>query len=65
MRVTGPPQDGAANRSLVALLARHLRLAPSRIRIVRGASGRDKLLQFEGVAAETLRRALDTSSAIS
>jgi hypothetical protein len=65
VRVTRPPAEGAANQAVVALLAARLRLPPSRIRIVRGASSRDKLLQFDGVGAVALRAALDTSRVIS
>ncbi len=54
VRVSRPPADGAANDALVGLLARELRLPRSRIRILQGASSRDKLLLFEGLSPATL-----------
>lgn len=44
--------DGEANEAIVALLAKHLGVAKSTIQIVRGESGREKVLRIEGQAAE-------------
>lgn len=41
--VTVAPEDGKANAAVRRLLARHLGIAPSRLELVRGASGRDKV----------------------
>ena len=62
VRVTRPPADGAANEAVVALLARALRIPPLRIRILRGATARDKLLLFIGLTAEALLARLANSS---
>lgn len=37
--------DGEANAAVIKLVAKHLGVAKSRVRIVRGAKGRDKVLE--------------------
>jgi uncharacterized protein len=54
VRVAAPPVDGAANEALVKLIARELDIAPSGVRIVSGASGRQKLVAVSGVETEAL-----------
>ena len=46
IKVRAKPQDGAANEAVLALLAEALGIAPSRLRMLRGATGRDKLIQL-------------------
>lgn len=58
VRLTSPPVDGAANDSLVKLLAKRSGISRSRIRIVAGEKGRSKVLQFDGVDLEDLRERL-------
>lgn len=43
-RVAAPPVDGAANASLVHLIADELDVAPSLVRVVTGSTGRRKTL---------------------
>jgi uncharacterized protein len=50
-RVSAPPADGRANQALMALLASALDVAPTRIRIVSGATSRWKWLEIEGLSA--------------
>jgi len=40
--VTAAPEDGRANRAVIALLAETFDIAPSSISLVRGAASRDK-----------------------
>ena len=47
-RVTVVAEDGKANTALRKLLAKEWRLAPSRIAVVRGATGRRKTLRIAG-----------------
>jgi uncharacterized protein (TIGR00251 family) len=47
IRVTVPPEDGKANRAVQKLLAKTLRLAPSRLTLTRGATGRDKQFRVD------------------
>lgn len=47
VQVTAPAEGGRANKAVIALLAKHLGVAKSRISIVRGETGRDKLIRLE------------------
>ncbi len=58
IRVTAPPVDGKANAALCALIARAAGVAPSRVSVVRGHTGRDKVVRVEGAEQMALRRAL-------
>ncbi len=44
VKVRAKPQDGAANDAVLSLLAVALGVAPSRLRLLRGATSRDKLI---------------------
>ena len=46
VKVRAKPHDGEANAAVLALLAEALGLATSRLRMLRGATGRDKLVQL-------------------
>lgn len=58
IRLKAPPVDGEANEALVRVLARMAGVAPSSVKILRGAAAREKLLLFEGLAADVLRERL-------
>jgi uncharacterized protein YggU (UPF0235/DUF167 family) len=45
VRVRAKPKDGEANEAVLALLSQALGIATSRLRMLRGATGRDKLVQ--------------------
>lgn len=47
MKVRAKPQDGAANDAVLALLAQALGIATSRLRLLRGATSREKLVQID------------------
>jgi uncharacterized protein YggU (UPF0235/DUF167 family) len=57
-RVRAAPEDGAANRALVQLMAKTLCVAPGRVQVVSGATQRLKLLAIDEMDAATLARAL-------
>jgi uncharacterized protein (TIGR00251 family) len=57
-RVAAPPVDGQANRALCRLIARRLRVAQSKVAIVRGEKSRNKVVAVEGVSSFALRQAL-------
>ncbi len=57
-RVMAPPVDGKANRALCRLIAKRLRVAPSKVSVVRGEKSRDKLVRVEGIDADALREDL-------
>ena len=52
------PERGRANGALVAYLAQELGIAPAGIRVVSGASGRDKLVEVSGIGLEEAERRL-------
>lgn len=47
VRVHAAPEGGKANAEVIELLAAHLGVPRSRIRIVRGAASRIKIVQIE------------------
>ena len=49
VRVTAPPEKGRANAAVIDLLAEFLGLSSSRLRIVRGATSRVKVIEVEGL----------------
>lgn len=53
-RVTAPAVEGAANNALVRLLSDELGVARRDVRIVAGASSREKLVVVDGVDAEVV-----------
>jgi len=46
IRITAPPVDGSANEHLRRFLARSFGVSPTRVVLVRGASGREKTLRI-------------------
>jgi uncharacterized protein len=53
--VAARPVDGAANEALRRLVAQALGIAPSRVTIASGETRRVKVLQIDGLSAESLR----------
>jgi uncharacterized protein YggU (UPF0235/DUF167 family) len=47
VKVRAKPKDGEANAVVLALLAEALEVATSRLRLLRGATSRDKLVQLD------------------
>jgi uncharacterized protein (TIGR00251 family) len=68
IRVTAPPEGGAANREVVRLLAAVLGVRPRDVELASGAGGRRKEVRIRGLRAEEVRvrlacpRSVDTSS---
>ena len=58
IRLAAPPVDGAANAALVEFVARRLKIAKSRVRVVGGLGSRRKVLEIDGVSYETVRETL-------
>jgi uncharacterized protein (TIGR00251 family) len=56
VRVTAPPVDSAANEAVIELLAKALGIAKRRVTIVRGSTGRNKVVDVEGVPQDQLVR---------
>jgi uncharacterized protein (TIGR00251 family) len=53
VRIAAPPSDNEANETLINFLAEVLGVPASRLDIVAGASGRDKLVSVMDMDAET------------
>ena len=58
VRLIAPPVEGAANEALARFLGKALGVAPSAVRVVRGATGRNKVVSVAGVDAATARERL-------
>jgi hypothetical protein len=56
IRLTAPPVEGKANEALIKFLADLVGVARSKIDIVAGASGRDKLVSVMDMDADTLHQ---------
>ena len=50
-KVRARPEDGKANTAVIELVAAGLGVAASRLRLLRGATSREKLLQIDAVSA--------------
>jgi hypothetical protein len=56
IRVTAPPVDDAANRAVLKLVSKRAGVPRSRVRIARGARGRNKRIEIEDAGPELLER---------
>jgi uncharacterized protein len=56
IHIAAPPVDGEANEQLIAYLAEVLNIPKSRLEIVAGQSGRDKLISVLDMDAETAHK---------
>ena len=56
IRITAAPVEGQANEELVKFLSDVLGIAKTRIEIVAGSTGRDKLISVLDMDAETLHK---------
>jgi hypothetical protein len=62
VRLAAAPVDGQANDALVRVVAKALGVPPSSVTILRGATGRDKVVHIAGLAASALRARVDALS---
>ena len=58
-RVSAPPEDGKANKALVVLIARALKVAKSAIHFVSGETARKKILRIDGDPEDLFRKLED------
>jgi uncharacterized protein len=63
VRLTAPPVDGRANEALVRFLARTLGVPPRDVRVARGETSRNKVVEIDGLHAEEVQRRLATAAA--
>jgi len=57
--VNAPPEDGKANKEVLALLAKTIGIAKSRLSLVSGETARKKVVQLAAVDAALLTRLND------
>jgi uncharacterized protein len=62
LRVAAPPEDGRANKAVERLVARTVGVDARDVRIVRGFTARDKLIEIDGLDVATVERALDAAA---
>ena len=62
IRVREAPERGRANDAVLKLLAERLRIAPAELKLVSGASARDKVVELRGLGAEEADRRLEGTS---
>lgn len=55
-KVTAVPEDGKANKALVQLLAKQLRVPKSSISFIAGETSRKKILRIEGDPEDLMKR---------
>jgi uncharacterized protein len=63
VRVAAAPERGRANEAVVNLLAETLAVSPRDVRIVAGHTGRDKVVELDGIAEDELARRLSAGRA--
>jgi uncharacterized protein (TIGR00251 family) len=61
VRVTAPPERGRANDDVVGLIASSVGVARPDVRLVSGASSRDKVVELTGVTVEEAERRLEAA----
>jgi uncharacterized protein (TIGR00251 family) len=62
VRVTAPPEAGAANREIIRLLAEVLRIRPGDVTLERGATGRRKHVHVRGLGPDDVRARLSVDT---
>jgi uncharacterized protein len=60
VRIAAPPVDGAANRELIRVIARALKVPQNAIEIIAGANSKNKTVRVQGVDAATLERLIQS-----
>jgi uncharacterized protein len=58
LAITAPPVDGKANQAVIEYLAELFMVAKSKVEIVSGETGRNKVIAVRGMSAEQVHKAL-------
>ena len=59
VKLTAPPVDGAANRSLISFISKLLHIPRSSVRIISGERSRMKRVEVEGITTTEVRGAIE------
>lgn len=54
IKVQAPPEDGKANKAVIALLAKHMGIAQKRIQVKQGHANSNKVLEIQGLTQQEL-----------
>lgn len=54
IKLHSPPVDGEANKELIELLSELFNVKKSSIKIIKGKSSKDKLIEIEGISSLSL-----------
>ena len=60
IRLAAPPVDGAANRELIRLLAKKLKVPQNAVEIISGATSKHKVIRVLGVSGAALEQLTKT-----
>ena len=60
--VTAPPVEGAANKALKILVAKHLGVSKASVTLLSGERSRDKSLKVAGISREEVIRKFESNS---
>jgi uncharacterized protein (TIGR00251 family) len=58
VQIAAPPERGKANEALLDLLAKNLKVPQQQLRLLRGATSRDKVIEILGLTLEEVRALL-------
>lgn len=58
IKLTAPPVDGEANQALIEFLAGTLKIPKNKIRLVRGDTSRNKLVEIQGITMEKFQKGI-------
>lgn len=59
IKVTSPPVDGKANKTLITLLSNKIKIPKKDIQIISGEKSRNKRIRINGVSGNEITRLLD------
>jgi uncharacterized protein len=62
VRVSAPPERGAANEEVLRLVADRLDLPRGSVTLVAGHGARDKVVELRGISTAEIERRLDSGS---
>jgi uncharacterized protein len=60
VKVNSPPVDGEANKELISLISKKLRIPKSNIEIISGRTSRMKVLRVLGLDIQSVSRRMET-----
>lgn len=49
VKLTAPPEGGRANKQLIEVLARHFNVPKRAVRILKGETSRQKIVEIDGI----------------